>query len=288
MQRRPRSASTRSAGSTFLYAKFVDRQRSITSTRRLYHPHRRSTRTAATSLGPGLDSDALMHDLRMFRDSLDALREACAAAGARCARAPHRSRRGARCATARCASRRSRSGRRRASSSQEVARRKKRRRDADELIAQGRELGDEIARLESELADAERELDGILLELPNITAARRARGRRGEQRRRAHMGHAARDRRRQPHWEIGAALGHARFRARREDQRLGIHRVSRRGGARLVRALMNFMLDVHTREHGYEEVWVPVLVNARAMTGTGPAAEVRGRHVRDRRTTICS
>jgi seryl-tRNA synthetase len=42
----------------------------------------------------------------------------------------------------------------------------------------------------------------------------------------------------------------------------------RRGGARLVRALMNFMLDLHVREHGYEEAWVPFLANGRAMTGT--------------------
>jgi seryl-tRNA synthetase len=40
-------------------------------------------------------------------------------------------------------------------------------------------------------------------------------------------------------------------------------------GARLVRALMNFMLDVHTQEHGYEETWVPLVVNRATMTGTG-------------------
>jgi len=44
--------------------------------------------------------------------------------------------------------------------------------------------------------------------------------------------------------------------------------VFRRGGARLVRALMNFMVDLHTREHGYEESWVPFLVNRASMTGT--------------------
>src|SRR5215204_2466840 len=52
---------------------------------------------------------------------------------------------------------------------QEVARRKKAKEDADDIVAQSRALGDEIARLETELATAEAELEGILLELPNIT-----------------------------------------------------------------------------------------------------------------------
>jgi len=40
-------------------------------------------------------------------------------------------------------------------------------------------------------------------------------------------------------------------------------------GARLVRALMNFMLDLHTKKHGYQEIWPPILVNTKSMTGTG-------------------
>jgi seryl-tRNA synthetase len=44
--------------------------------------------------------------------------------------------------------------------------------------------------------------------------------------------------------------------------------VYRSGGARLVRALMNFMLDLHTNEHGYEECWVPLVANEASMTGT--------------------
>ena len=48
-------------------------------------------------------------------------------------------------------------------------------------------------------------------------------------------------------------------------------------GAKLERALMNFMLDLHTREHGYTEVLPPYMVNADRMYGTGQLAEVRGR-----------
>jgi seryl-tRNA synthetase len=45
--------------------------------------------------------------------------------------------------------------------------------------------------------------------------------------------------------------------------------VFRRNGARLVRALINFMIDLHSREHGYDETWVPYVVNRATMTGTG-------------------
>ena len=41
------------------------------------------------------------------------------------------------------------------------------------------------------------------------------------------------------------------------------------GGAKLVRGLVNFMLDLHTQQHGYKEVWVPALVNRASMIGTG-------------------
>src|SRR3989304_4822308 len=47
-------------------------------------------------------------------------------------------------------------------------------------------------------------------------------------------------------------------------------------GARLERALAQFMLDLHTREHGYREVWVPHLVNAATMQGTGPLPPLQG------------
>ena len=51
--------------------------------------------------------------------------------------------------------------------------------------------------------------------------------------------------------------------------------------ARLHRALIQFMLDLHTGEHGYREMYVPYLVNAQSLTGHRAAAEVRGGSVRD-------
>jgi len=71
-----------------------------------------------------------------------------------------------------------------------------------------------------------------------------------------------------PHWEIGEQLGILDLAAGASVSGSGFV-VLRRGGARLVRALMSFMLDLHTREHGYDEAWVPLLVTRQTMTGTG-------------------
>ncbi|MBF0282607.1 MAG: serine--tRNA ligase [Zetaproteobacteria bacterium] len=70
------------------------------------------------------------------------------------------------------------------------------------------------------------------------------------------------------HWDIGESLGILDFEA---GVRLAGSRFSvlRGMGARLERALMQFMLDMHSDQHGYEEVWVPALANRKTMTGTG-------------------
>jgi seryl-tRNA synthetase len=151
---------------------------------------------------------------------------------------------------------------------QDVAKRKRAKEDADELIVQGRALGDEIARLEHELAAAEAGLNLALLEIPNITLPEVPDG--GEEKNvivrewgtpRASAGV-------KPHWEIGARLGMIDI--ERASKVSGSGFVFYRGlGARLVRALVNFFMDVHSNEHGYEEVWPPLLVNRTTMTGTG-------------------
>ena len=71
-----------------------------------------------------------------------------------------------------------------------------------------------------------------------------------------------------PHWELGPALGILDF--ERATRMSGARfSVLLGGGARLARALINFMLDLHTREHGYREVEPPFMVNRAALTGTG-------------------
>ena len=71
-----------------------------------------------------------------------------------------------------------------------------------------------------------------------------------------------------PHWELGPALGILDFEA---GARLAGSRftVLRGAASRLNRALIQFMLDLHTGEHGYTEIWPPVIVNARSLFGTG-------------------
>jgi len=154
--------------------------------------------------------------------------------------------------------------------SEEVGQRKRQGQDAGPLIAETRELGDRIKALDEQVRRREEEIEALLLTVPNLPhesvpvgkdSADNLEVRRwGEPR---HFEFPVR-----PHWEIGEALGLLDFeRATRMAQArfavlIGL-------GARLERALINFMLDLHTKEHGYTEVFPPLLVNAAAMTGTG-------------------
>jgi len=151
--------------------------------------------------------------------------------------------------------------------SQQVGQRKRGGESADDLQQQSRALGDEIARLDRELAETEGELSAILLELPNITLDEVPPG--GEENNAPirSWGTPREGARVQPHWEIGSRLRIIDFERGAKISGSGFI-VFRGMGARLVRSLMNLMLDVHTREHGYEEIWVPVVVNRASMIGT--------------------
>src|SRR5688500_5298724 len=150
---------------------------------------------------------------------------------------------------------------------QEVARRKKAKENADDVVAQSRALGEEIARLESELSTAEAELQGIMLELPNFTLPEVPTG--GEECNVIvrEWGTPRIEEGLRPHWEIAEKLGILDLARGAKISGSGFV-VYRGAGARLVRSLMNLFLDVHTREHGYEAAWVPVVVNRASMTGT--------------------
>jgi seryl-tRNA synthetase len=153
-------------------------------------------------------------------------------------------------------------------SSQEVARRKRAGEPADDLIAQGRALGEEIGRLERELADVEGQLEAILLEVPNVTAPDVPAGDESQNVIERSWGEPRASHGVRPHWEIAAALGLIDLERAAKISGSGFA-VFRGGGARLVRSLLSWFLDVHTRDHGYEEIWPPVLVNRASMTGTG-------------------
>ena len=151
--------------------------------------------------------------------------------------------------------------------SQQVGQRKRAGESADDLQQQSRALGDEIARLDRELAQTEAELSAILLELPNLTLDDVPAG--GEENNAVvrSWGEPREGALVKPHWEMGTGRGLIDFERGAKISGSGFI-VFRGMGARLVRALMNLMLDIHTREHDYEEVWVPVVVNRASMTGT--------------------
>jgi len=210
-----------------------------------------------------------MHDVRLVRERLDDLREAMRRRDAlgtlgpqldRCEGLERERRLLIQAVEERKAARNA--------GSQEVARRKRAGEPADDLIANGRALGEEIGRLELELADAERSLASILLEIPNITVADVPAGDESNNVIVRSWGEPRASEGVRPHWEIAAE--HGLFDLERAAKISGSgFAVFRRDGSRLVRALLNFFLDVHTREHGYEEIWTPVLVNRASMTGTG-------------------
>jgi seryl-tRNA synthetase len=135
-------------------------------------------------------------------------------------------------------------------------------------MAKSRLLGDEIATLEEERNAAESALERIMLEIPNVTLLDVPEGGEDNNLIVREWGDPRPAGGARPHWELGETLGLIDFPRGAKIAGSGFI-VFRAGGARLVRAMMNFMLDLHGREHGYEEVWVPFVVNRPTMTGTG-------------------
>jgi seryl-tRNA synthetase len=152
--------------------------------------------------------------------------------------------------------------------SQEVARRKKAGEGADELIEQTRTLGAEISRLEAELAETEGKLEQIMFELPNTPLADVPEGGEDDGRVLRSWQTPREGQGLRTHWDIGTALGMLDFTRGAKIAGSGFI-VFHGKGARLTRALISLMIDVHVREHGYDEVWVPFLVNRATATTTG-------------------
>ena len=154
--------------------------------------------------------------------------------------------------------------------SNEIARLKKSGADAGDKISHLRDLGKNIEGLEQELRVVEKEWEDILLVIPNVPHES------------VPVGNSETDNKEVkvwgekpsfdftplPHWDIGEKLDILDFKraAKITGSRFTLYKA---GGALLERALINFMLDLHTREHGYTEVLPPFMVNRDAMTGTG-------------------
>jgi seryl-tRNA synthetase len=154
--------------------------------------------------------------------------------------------------------------------SEEIAKLKKAGQDATAAIAQTKDLREQTQALEKTAADLDARLQDILSGIPNLPHVS------------VPVGHSAEDNvevRRwgmppmfdftpKPHWDLGAELGVLDLEraVKLTGARFAVYWDL---GAKLERALANFMLDLHTREHGYTEVLPPYLVNSESMYGTG-------------------
>ncbi|MGH7539858.1 MAG: serine--tRNA ligase, partial [Gemmatimonadota bacterium] len=171
---------------------------------------------------------------------------------------------------------------RRNAASREIGDRKRRGEDTSEQIAAMQEVASRIRDLDAHLAEVEERLRGILLRIPNLPDPRVPPGARGEGEVVRTWGEPRCDGS-LAHWEVGGAHGvpagdGARFPGG-DVPLLDLERGAKVAGsgfplllgpaARLSRALIQFMLDLHVREHGYLEIAPPYLVNRDAMTGTG-------------------
>lgn len=158
---------------------------------------------------------------------------------------------------------------RRNATSQEVAERKRRGEAADDIIAETRAAGDRIREIDARLRELEAEIGDLLLRTPNLPHPSVPPG--GEESNRVvrecgvipELAFTPR-----PHWEIGAELGLMDLATGAKVAGSGFP-AFRGPGARLQRALINWMLDLHSGEHGYTEVSPPFLVHRESMTGTG-------------------
>ena len=150
---------------------------------------------------------------------------------------------------------------------QDVAQKKRAGEDAAVQVADSRALGEEIARLEADLSATESTVSGLMLELPNVTRDDVPAGDETHNALIREWGTPRVGATVRPHWEVAAALGIVDL--ARGAKISGTGFIVYRGlGAKLVRALINLMLDTHTTAHGYEETWVPLVVNRTSMTGT--------------------
>ena len=151
-----------------------------------------------------------------------------------------------------------------------VARAKKAGQDPSAVFAENKARGGRIKELEAELAEVDQRRDARLLTLPNLPHSTVPVGKSASDNLEVRKWGAPPtfDFTPKSHWEIGQSLGILDF--ERATRMSGARfSVLMGGGARLARALINFMLDLHTRDHGYREVEPPFLVNTNALTGTG-------------------
>lgn len=154
--------------------------------------------------------------------------------------------------------------------SEQISIMKRNKENVDEVIARMRQVGDEIKELDTQLREVEEKFEYMMMRLPNIPHESVPVGtteddnvevmKWGEL---PNFNFEAK-----PHWDLATDLQIVDF--ERAAKVTGSRFIFYRGlGARLERALMSFMMDLHAEEHGYEEMLPPVIVNRDSLTGTG-------------------
>jgi len=154
--------------------------------------------------------------------------------------------------------------------SEEIARLKKKKQDANSLIAEMKQVSERIKQSDERIAELDAKQLELLLTIPNLPHAS------------VPVGHSVTenvevrrwgappkfDFQPKPHWEVGEGAGILDLPAAAKitGARFAVYKG---WGARLERALANFFLDVHTREHGYTEILPPFLVNTASLTAAG-------------------
>jgi seryl-tRNA synthetase len=160
--------------------------------------------------------------------------------------------------------------RERNSASEEIGKLKREGKDAAERMAEVRRIGDEIQTLDRQVAEVEAELTAVLEWIPNVPLPQVPVGDDATQNKeiRRHGEPKKFPFKPKTFLELGTSLDILDFPRGVKIAGSGFY-VGKGAGARLERALINFMLDLHTREHGFVEHQVPVLANRASMRGTG-------------------
>ncbi|MBM7541377.1 serine--tRNA ligase [Amphibacillus cookii] len=154
--------------------------------------------------------------------------------------------------------------------SKEIAALKKQKQDAEAMIQEMRAVGDQIKEIDAKLRDVEEKLEQLMLSIPNLPHESTPIGETEEDnveiRKWGEVNQPEFDLK--PHWDVATDLNLLDF--ERAAKVTGSRFVFYTGlGARLERALLNFMMDLHADQHGYREMLPPYMVNRTSMTGTG-------------------
>lgn len=154
--------------------------------------------------------------------------------------------------------------------SKQIPELKKKGEDTAELMADLKKLSDAASKNDAEIKDLDLRIHNTLLEIPNTPKADTPEGTSDADNVEIRKVGTPRDFRFEPkaHWDIGEGLDILDF--ERAGKLTGARFVVDKDlGARLERAIINFMLDLHTEEHGFKEILPPFMVNRASMTGTG-------------------